>query len=166
MDKTVEKTEKKRAKKRNGSEPASESKTVRAPKKAKASEKAEAASPRTRPTKKAKTSVPIDPPVLTPKEQRKEILDFLLASRELTEENAKVELKKMIPDHKTAGCDCSLNIYWQQRGVWGIGVGAKSSSEGKDVGFWGYKAMSDSWIFAIAAAMKAGDIYVTFMHFS
>lgn len=110
--------------------------------------------------------MPIDPPALTAKDQRKEIFDFLMASKDLTDENAKEELKKMIPDHKAAGCDCSLNIYWKQKGMWGIGVGAKSASQGKDVAFWGYKSMSDSWIFAIATAMKACDIYVAFMHFS
>ena len=162
-DSKTEKTEKKAEKKREPSNPPGENK---APKKAKVSEKAAAESSRSRPTKKAKKTVPIDPPVLTLKEQRKEILDFLVLSKDFTEENAKEELRKMIPDHRAAGCDCSLNIYWQQKGVKGIGVGAKSASEGKDVGLWGYKTMCISWIFAIAAAIKAGDIYVTFMHLS
>ena len=111
----------------------------------------------------------LDPPPLpapkTEKEVKQEILEFLVACKDLTDENAKDEIKHMMPNNYGAfGYECSLNIYWARRGVKGVGCGVKSKVEQCDVSFFGFKCMCESWIFAIAAATKAADIYVAWMH--
>ena len=52
-----------------------------------------------------------------------------------------------------------------QKGVKGIGCGVTSKTEGKDIAFFGYKAMCESWIYAIAAAIKSADLFVSFMRY-
>lgn len=103
------------------------------------------------------------PAPMTQKEQKKEILDFLDKARHLQDDNAKDELRKLTTDFAAAGYDCSCNIYWNRRGQQGVGVGVKSKSEGKDIAFFGYKSMCDQWIYAIAAAIMAAEIYATFL---
>eukprot|EP00435_Cladocopium_sp_Y103_P028100 s1890_g7.t1 len=114
-------------------------------------------------TSKAEASETIADPAFTSKEQKKEILDFLKMAKDLTDENAKETLRSRVC--RTPGCGCVLNVYWVQKGVKGIGCGVTSKKENKDVAFFGYKSMCDSWIYAMAAALKSADLFVTFMHY-
>ena len=100
----------------------------------------------------------------TEKEIKKEIYDFLLETRTLTQLNAKEHLRKLVPEYKVLGYTAKLNIYWVRRKVQGVGVGITSITEGQDVGFIGFKPLSPNWITAIAAAIKAGDIFAAFLH--
>lgn len=102
-----------------------------------------------------------EPAPTTEKEMKLEILAFLMSIKDCSEETAKDEIKKLLPNYTALGYDCSLNIYWVRRGVKGIGCGVKSKSENLDVSFFGFKAVCDSWIYAIAAAVKAADIHAT-----
>ena len=102
-----------------------------------------------------------EPAPTTEKAMKLEILGFLNSIKSCTEETAKDEIKKLLPNYHECGYDCSLNIYWARRGVKGIGCGVKSKSENLDVSFFGFKTICDSWVFAIAAAIKAADIHAT-----
>ena len=107
-----------------------------------------------------------DPPI-TNKALKQEILDFLLQAEgytSYTDAEAKDALKADLPlsDYVKAGFN--LNIYWVRRGVKGVGSGVTSRAEGKDVGFFGYKAMCDDWVYAMAAALKSCDLFAPFMH--
>lgn len=98
------------------------------------------------------------------KDIKKEIYDFLLETKTMTEENAKDNLRKLVPEYKVLGYTAKLNIYWVRRKVKGVGVGITSLTEGQDVGFIGFKPYCPNWVTAIAAAIKAGDIFATFSH--
>ena len=116
-------------------------------------------------SKKRKDAIePIPGPPTTTKQQREEILNFLLEMKDVPEENAKTALRSMLPNYSANGFDCSPDIYWVRKGVKGIGCGVRCQSEGKNVGFFAYRAQCNSWIFAIAAAIKSADILVTPMH--
>ena len=116
-------------------------------------------------TSKEVAARPIPNPALTMKEQKKEILDFLKMAKDLTDENAKETLRAKCYQFKAPGYDCVFNVYWVQKGVKGVGCGVTSKKENKDVAFFGYKTMCDSWIYAIAAAIKSADLFVTFMRY-
>ena len=124
----------------------------------------EEAEPKKRRSKKEKVVIPIEPAPLTKKEQRKEIIAFLEKAKDFTDENAKASLKALLPNYSANGFDCSPDIYWERKGVKGIGCGVRCQSEGKNVGYFGYRVQCDSWIYAIAAAIKSADIFVTFLH--
>lgn len=107
----------------------------------------------------------MDPAPQTRKEQRKEIYEFLLACKDFTDDNAKDNLKQMVhPNFRNSEVAFRMNIYWYRKNVWGAGVGVKSLKENKDFAFYGYKTRCDSWIFAIAAAIKSADILAPFKH--
>ena len=107
---------------------------------------------------------PIPDAPMTKKEQKQEILDFILKMKGVSEDDAKSTLKAMLPNYSANGFDCSPDIYWVRKGVKGIGCGVRCQSEGKNVGFFGYRAQCNEWIFALAAAIKSADILVTPMH--
>lgn len=107
---------------------------------------------------------PLPPAPETSKELKQEVLGVLNFSKDLTEDNAREELRKLVPDFTALGYDSKLNIYWVRRGVKGVGVGVTSKSEGLDYGFFGFKVCCDNWIYAIAAAIKAAELLATFLH--
>jgi len=116
-------------------------------------------------TRKRKAAIePIPGPPANKKEQRDEILNFLLSVKDVKDEDAKATLKAMLPNYGANGFDCSPDIYWVRKGVKGIGCGVRCQSEGKSVGFFAYRAQCNSWIFALAAAIKSADILVTHWH--
>jgi hypothetical protein len=115
--------------------------------------------------KNAVAAEPVPDPAFTLKEQKKEILDFLSMAKNLTDENAKENLRSEVHNFQAPGCGLVFNVYWVQKGIKGIGCGVKSKKENKDVAFFGYKSMCDSWIYAIAAAIKSAQLYVTFMRY-
>lgn len=84
-------------------------------------------------------------------------------AKDLTEDNAKEKLHSTVPNFKKLGYDSVFNIYWKRRGVQGVGVGVKSVSEGKDFALFGYKAECESWIYAMAAALKAAEILASLL---
>lgn len=134
------------------------------------SDKAKSEKPKSAKPKKARegkkteeSQKDLAPASTDPKELKAEILAFLQKAKELTEENAKSELRSMVPAYGAKGYDCSLNIYWARRGVQGVGVGVKPKAEDKDIAFFGFKPVCDDWIFAITAAIKAGDIFAPLM---
>lgn len=118
-----------------------------------------------RDAKASKAAEPVPDPAFTLKEQKKEILDFLSMAKNLTDENAKENLRSEVHKFQAPGCGLVFNVYWVQKGIKGIGCGVKSKKENKDVAFFGYKSMCDSWIYAIAAAIKSAQLYVTFMRY-
>ena len=102
------------------------------------------------------------PAVTTQKDQKKEILEFLHKCKDLTDENARDTIKSMIPNFKKHAYECSLNIYWVRGKQLGVGVGVTSKTQKSDVAFFGYRSECDtSWIYAIAAAIKAAELHVT-----
>lgn len=130
-------------------------------KKRKSEKTTEGAEPKKRSRASKKELKPIEPPPLTKKEQRKEIKAFLEVAKDLTDENARATLKSLLPNYGAHKFDCSPDIYWERKGVKGIGCGVRCQSEGKNVGYFGYRVQCDSWIYAIAAAIKSADIFVT-----
>lgn len=98
------------------------------------------------------------------KDIKKEIYEFLLGAQDLTGENARAYLKSKVPNWPGLGVGMLLNIYWVSRGVKGVGVGVTSKKQRCDFAFFGYKSECDSWIYAIAAAIKSADILATSMH--
>ena len=158
----VETTKKQRKKKGQTVEEKQEKPTEK-PKKRK-SQTTDGEEPKKRSTKTKKELKPIEPPPFTKKEQRKEILAFLEAAKDFTDENARASLKGLLPNYGAHNFDCSPDIYWERKGVKGIGCGVRCHSEGKNVGYFGYRVQCDSWIFAIAAAIKSADIFATFLH--
>ena len=137
-------------------------KRKRAPKR----EDSEAAPKERKTTRKTKVSEELkklDPAPATEKEQKNEIMQALWFAKDLTEDNAKEELHRTVPNFKKLGYDSVLNIYWVRRGVRGVGVGVKSVSEGKDFAFFGFKAECECWIYAMAAALKAAEIMASLL---
>ena len=114
--------------------------------------------------RKEKNIEPIPDAPMNKKEQKQEILDFILKMKGVSEDDAKSTLKAMLPNYSANGFDCSPDIYWVRKGVKGIGCGVRCQSEGKNVGFFGYRTQCNEWIYAIAAAIKSADILVTPMH--
>ena len=106
----------------------------------------------------------LPPAPTTQKDQKLEILKFLRLTKNLGEDNAKEQLRALVPDYKGLGYDGSLNIYWVRKGVKGTGVGVKSMSEGKDYAHFGFLSCCDGWIVAMATAIKAAEILVSYMH--
>ena len=106
----------------------------------------------------------LDPAPTLHKDQKSEIVQFLRLAKDFTDENAKEELRKLVPDFKGLWYDSKLNIYWVRKGMKGVGVGVSSRSEGKDFAYFGFLTVCDNWIFAIAAAIKAAEIMVAYTH--
>ena len=98
------------------------------------------------------------------KDIKKEIYEFLVGAKDLTDENAREKLKAQVPKWSGLGVGMLFNIYWTSRGVKGVGVGVTSKKQQCDFAFFGYKSECDSWIYAIAAAIKSADILATSMH--
>ena len=103
------------------------------------------------------------PAPATSKEIKAEVFAFLMQTKDFTDDNAKEKLQEIMPNYTNCGLDCRLDIYWKRKEVLGIGVGVFSKKE-KNVGFFGFRFLTDYWIYAIAAAIKAGDILATLMH--
>lgn len=100
----------------------------------------------------------------TKKEMKSEIFEFLVKSKDFTDDDAKEKLQEMMPNYQNCGVDCRLDTYWKRKNTMGVGVGVFSKGEQKNVGFFGFRTLTDNWIYAIAAAIKAGDILATLMH--
>lgn len=98
------------------------------------------------------------------KDIKSEIFEFLMKSKDFTDDNAKEKLQEIMPNYQNCGVDCRLDTYWKRKKVQGVGVGVFSKGEQKNVGFFGFRMLTDNWVYAIAAAIKAGDILATLMH--
>ena len=98
------------------------------------------------------------------KDIKSEIFEFLMKSKDFTDDNAKEKLQEIMPNYQTYGVDCRLDTYWKRKKVQGVGVGVFSKGEQKNVGFFGFRMLTDNWVYAIAAAIKAGDVLATLMH--
>lgn len=114
-------------------------------------------------SRKGKKLERLPPAPTTQKDQKLEIVKFLRLTKDLTEDNAKEQLKDLVPDYKGLGYDGTLNIYWLRKGVKGTGVGVKSVSEGKDYAHFGFLSCSDNWIIAMATSIKAAEILAPYM---